>query len=93
MRNILYLDCIDCNLQGPETGNTTEIACQSDKGGLITTGGGFSTLYAQPEWQSYLVGQYWNYMYTHYDSFPVSGYNYYGAIYCLFACFLVFVWL
>jgi tripeptidyl-peptidase-1 len=36
--------------QGPEQGNP-EIACQSQKSGVITTGGGFSTYYPAPSWQ------------------------------------------
>jgi tripeptidyl-peptidase-1 len=36
---------------GPES-NATEIACASDRGGLITTGGGYSTVFDTPEWQA-----------------------------------------
>lgn len=43
--------------QGPEL-NQTEIACTSTTGGGITTGGGFSTVYAQPSYQSTAVNNY-----------------------------------
>jgi len=43
--------------QGPEN-NLEEIACQSDKDGLITTGGGFSTYFKQQIWQSDFVNNY-----------------------------------
>lgn len=36
--------------QGPENGKA-EIACTSDQGGLITTGGGFSASFSLPDWQ------------------------------------------
>jgi len=44
---------------GPETGSE-EIVCQSDKGGLITSGGGFSTYYAAPSYQADAVSTYFN---------------------------------
>jgi hypothetical protein len=34
------------------------VACQSDKGGKITTGGGFSRAYAAPPWQSEVASAY-----------------------------------
>jgi tripeptidyl-peptidase-1 len=37
-------------MQGPEH-RTAEVVCQSDKGGIITSGGGFSTVYPRPAWQ------------------------------------------
>jgi tripeptidyl-peptidase-1 len=40
--------------QGPETGST-EIVCSSSTGGLITSGGGFSTVFNQPSYQSSAV--------------------------------------
>uniref|UniRef100_A0A7S1CNE9 subtilisin n=1 Tax=Bicosoecida sp. CB-2014 TaxID=1486930 RepID=A0A7S1CNE9_9STRA len=43
--------------QGPEAG-TTEVACSSNTGGGITTGGGFSAIYPQPSWQSSQVAGY-----------------------------------
>lgn len=45
--------------QGPEAG-TTEIAESSSTGGLITTGGGFSTVWNQPTWQQTAVQKYLN---------------------------------
>jgi hypothetical protein len=44
-------------LQGPESG-TAEVVCQSDTGGVITSGGGFSTLATLPSWQSAAVSSY-----------------------------------
>jgi len=37
--------------QGPES-SSTEIACTSDQGGVITTGGGFSTIFSAPSYQT-----------------------------------------
>ena len=42
---------------GPEMGQP-EIACTSSAGGLITTGGGFSQLFAQPSYQANAVSNY-----------------------------------
>jgi len=44
--------------QGPEYGGGPEIVCSSGTGGLITSGGGFSTVFAQPSYQSAVVNQY-----------------------------------
>eukprot|EP01041_Mallomonas_annulata_P010135 gene10135-21134_t len=38
--------------------DSTEVACQADLGGVITTGGGFSTLVAAPVFQSKFVEEY-----------------------------------
>lgn len=43
--------------QGPEAGQP-EVACSSNTGGGITTGGGFSTIYDQTSWQSAQVAAY-----------------------------------
>jgi len=43
--------------QGPEDGNS-EIMCSSSTGGLITSGGGFSTFVKRPDWQDAAVGGY-----------------------------------
>lgn len=43
--------------QGPEDGSA-EVACQSDKGAVITTGGGFSSHFAQPSYQADAVKAY-----------------------------------
>jgi len=37
--------------KGPESGSA-EVACQSDNGGIITTGGGFSTTFSRPSYQN-----------------------------------------
>ncbi len=39
-----------------------EVACQGDKGGIITTGGGFSKIYERPTWQSTQVNGYLDYV-------------------------------
>ena len=39
------------SLQGVEV-NAVEVVCQSDTGGSITSGGGFSPYSDQPSWQS-----------------------------------------
>ena len=43
--------------QGPESG-LKEVVCQSDKGALITSGGGFSAYYAIPTYQETHVSTY-----------------------------------
>ena len=48
-----------------------EIACQSQLGGVITSGGGFSTHYATPSWQSSAVKGYFQAL----TSQPATGYN------------------
>lgn len=53
---------------GPESGKP-EVVCQSDKGGQITSGGGFSEYYARPSWQENFVNGY----FTHKTPYP--GYN------------------
>lgn len=45
--------------QGPES-NKPEIACTSDAGGSITTGGGFSTVFTAPSYQKSAVSNYFN---------------------------------
>jgi tripeptidyl-peptidase-1 len=44
---------------GPES-NQPEVACTSNNGGLITTGGGFSNIFSQPSYQSSAVAQFLN---------------------------------
>jgi tripeptidyl-peptidase-1 len=56
--------------QGPEEGSE-EIAESSDTGGLITTGGGFSTLFDVPSYQKEATSTYLNNV----SPKPVSGYN------------------
>ena len=43
--------------QGPESGRS-EVVCQWDTGNSITSGGGFSSFYARPEWQNAAVNGY-----------------------------------
>lgn len=43
---------------GPESGSSQEIACSSDKGSIITTGGGFSTIFPRPDYQNPHVQDY-----------------------------------
>ncbi|KAJ1424378.1 peptidase S8/S53 domain-containing protein [Ochromonadaceae sp. CCMP2298] len=57
--------------QGPESG-TAEIACTSDAGGVITTGGGFSTLFDAPTYQKAAVAGYFAGLGS--KETPVSGY-------------------
>jgi len=51
-----YITAVGATM-GPEK-NSDEIACQSDKGGLITTGGGFSTAFDAPSWQKDAIDTY-----------------------------------
>lgn len=55
---------------GPEI-DDVEVAAQSDKNNIITTGGGFSRYYAQPEWQSTAVSEYFSSLSMN----PEDGYN------------------
>ena len=44
---------------GPQNNNGPEVACQTETNGpSITTGGGFSNLYAQPSFQTAVVNEY-----------------------------------
>jgi len=54
--------------QGAESG-TTETACMSNTDGVITTGGGFSTIFAAPSWQTSTIADYFKAA-----TAPVSGY-------------------
>lgn len=62
--------------QGPEQ-KEPEIACQSQLGGLITTGGGFSTYFSRPSWQNNAVNHYLQNM----SSTLSAGYNSQGRAY------------
>jgi tripeptidyl-peptidase I len=64
--------------QGPQSGGT-EIACQSQLGGVITTGGGFSSYFNTTPWQADAV----NYYFEHLGSTqnPIKGYNRNGRAY------------
>ncbi len=58
---------------GPEM-NQPEVACTSDGGGVITTGGGFSDRYPVPSWQQTQVTRYFNQVLgTNLN--PAKGYN------------------
>ena len=48
-----------------------EVACQSNTGGVITSGGGFSTGYSRPGWQDAAVTGYFSGL----SSAPSAGYN------------------
>jgi tripeptidyl-peptidase-1 len=63
---------------GPEN-DDPEIACQSQLGGVITSGGGFSTYYAQPSWQTNAVNTYFGTLPS--SESPASGYNVMGRGY------------
>jgi len=66
--------------QGPEN-NTAEIACTSALGGGITTGGGFSTVFAQPSWQSSVVNSYVSAQQSQGTLPPTSMFNVAGRAY------------
>jgi len=55
--NVPYILSVGASM-GPESGALTEKACQSDQGSSITTGGGFSTIFPRPQYQSAAVAQY-----------------------------------
>jgi tripeptidyl-peptidase I len=57
--------------QGPESGST-EIACTSDAGGVITTGGGFSTIFTAPDYQTDAIKGYFSTLSA--DQQPAAGY-------------------
>lgn len=50
---------------------TAEVGCDGHAGGVITTGGGFSTFYATPSWQSPSVASYFGNL----SRAPAAGYN------------------
>lgn len=58
--------------QGPNNGYP-EIACQGNLGGVITSGGGFSTYYSRPSWQDQAVSSYFTSLSP--SEVPASGYN------------------
>lgn len=62
---------------GPEAG-TSEVACTSDTGGLITTGGGFSDTFAMPAYQQAAVQ---NYIKTGPSMPPLTAFNTSGRAY------------
>lgn len=64
---------------GPER-NEEEVACQADRGGIITTGGGFSVLNPTPMWQKSSIEKYNNIVSNKsiQSEIPFKGYNKYG---------------
>lgn len=63
---------------GPNRGEE-ESTCQSDRnGGIITSGGGFSTFFAQPSWQTQAIDAYFN---QTAQVQPKRGYNRFGRGY------------
>lgn len=55
--------------QGPEN-NAQEVVCSSKTGGVITSGGGFSTKFTAPSWQTAAIALYMSTVSTK----PVTGY-------------------
>ena len=51
-----YVTAVGATQGNPLTGS--EIVCQGNQGGSITSGGGFSTLYPAPSWQTAAIAQY-----------------------------------
>ena len=58
---------------GPET-NSEEVVCTSENGGVITSGGGFSTIITQPSYQTDAVNYYFQQAAAS-ASPPLGGYN------------------
>lgn len=56
--------------QGPESG-LTETVCSSATGGVITSGGGFSTKFNAPSWQTSAISTYFSKLKTK----PIAGYS------------------
>mmetsp|Transcript_10297 Transcript_10297/g.15463 ORF Transcript_10297/g.15463 Transcript_10297/m.15463 type:complete len:672 (-) Transcript_10297:785-2800(-) len=65
---------------GPEYGNP-EVACQSQQGGVISSGGGFSTFFAQPAWQQPTVAAYLRAANASALTTPAAGFNPRGRAY------------
>ena len=59
---------------GSQQNGPPETVCQSDKGGTITSGGGFSGYYTTPSWQTQAVNTYFTNAATAGKS-PLSGYS------------------
>lgn len=62
---------------GPEEGKAEEV-CSSDNGGIITSGGGFSSYYNTPSWQQSTLDYYFN---NHRTKSYTDGYNPNGRAY------------
>ncbi len=61
-------------LQGPES-KKTEVACASNAGGGITTGGGFSWYTTAPSYQTSAIATYFTIAKNTSTTTPVSGYT------------------
>ena len=53
-----YADATAAPLPVACAGAAREVACSARAGGVITTGGGFSDVYARPAWQAAAVARY-----------------------------------
>ena len=58
-----------------------QVACQSQLGGIITSGGGFSTYFAQPAWQQSAVDAYLRAANRSALTAPAAGFNPKGRAY------------
>jgi len=63
-----YVTAVGATQGGPNGGD--EVVCSGNTGGTITTGGGFSTNFAQPAWQSDAVAKFLSL-----DSSAATGFN------------------
>ena len=63
---------------GPEAGNP-EVACQSQEGGMVTSGGGFSVHFPTPDYQREAVDRYFDSLGS--AQVPTSGFNRGGRAY------------
>ncbi len=64
---------------GPETGKA-EMVCSSSTNGIITSGGGFSTIVSRPSWQNNTINSYFSIIKDSVDA-PTFGYNLEGRAY------------
>eukprot|EP01038_Epipyxis_sp_PR26KG_P004236 gene4236-6013_t len=66
-----YVTALGATMGPQQTTPSAEVVCQSQLGGVITSGGGFSTFYAQPTWQTSAVSSY----FTGLSAQPSAGFN------------------
>jgi tripeptidyl-peptidase-1 len=66
--------------QGPESGSA-EVVCQSNTGGVVTSGGGFSNIFSTPQWQTSAVSAYLSALSSVSGAIPSSYYNPQGRMY------------
>ena len=69
-----YVTAVGGTMGPNNAGGGSEIACQATQGGVITSGGGFSTYYPTPDWQAAVVTQYLNTSASS-PSPPAGGFN------------------